>query len=50
MTILDRLRMDSADAKDLLASDAASRITGHLLRVADGRTERSYRYRPKADT
>jgi 7-alpha-hydroxysteroid dehydrogenase len=41
---------DIADATIFLASDAASWITGQLLLVAGGRTERSYTYRPKADT
>ena len=41
---------DIADATIFLASDAASWITGQLLLVAGGRTERSYQYRPKDGT
>ena len=41
---------DIADATVFLASDAASWITGQLLLVAGGRTERSYQYQPKTDT
>jgi NAD(P)-dependent dehydrogenase (short-subunit alcohol dehydrogenase family) len=40
---------DIADAVVFLASDAAAWITGQLLLVAGGRTERSYHYQPKAD-
>ena len=38
---------DIASAVVFLASDAASWITGQLLLVAGGRTQRSYQYRPK---
>lgn len=31
-----------------MASDAASWVTGQLLLVAGGRTERSYQYQPKS--
>ncbi len=41
---------DIADATVFLASDAASWVTGQLLLVAGGRTERSYHYRPKDGT
>lgn len=40
---------DIADATVFLASDAASWITGQLILVAGGRTERSYQYRPTAE-
>lgn len=39
---------DIADAVVFLASDAASWITGQLLLVAGGRTERTRAYKPKA--
>jgi 7-alpha-hydroxysteroid dehydrogenase len=39
---------DIADAVVFLACDAASWITGQLLLVAGGRTERSYQYQPKS--
>jgi NAD(P)-dependent dehydrogenase (short-subunit alcohol dehydrogenase family) len=38
---------DIADATIFLASDAASWITGQLLLVAGGRTQRTYNYPPK---
>jgi len=44
------LPTDIADATVFLASDAAAWITGQLLLVAGGRTERSYQYTPKAAT
>jgi 7-alpha-hydroxysteroid dehydrogenase len=44
------LPTDIADATVFLASDAAAWITGQLLLVAGGRTERSYQYAPKAAT
>jgi NAD(P)-dependent dehydrogenase (short-subunit alcohol dehydrogenase family) len=44
------LPTDIADATVFLASDAAAWITGQLLLVAGGRTERSHQYRPKATT
>jgi 7-alpha-hydroxysteroid dehydrogenase len=44
------LPTDIADATVFLASDAAAWITGQLLLVAGGRTERSYQYTPKAST
>jgi NAD(P)-dependent dehydrogenase (short-subunit alcohol dehydrogenase family) len=44
------LPTDIADATIFLASDAAAWITGQLLLVAGGRTERSYQYAPKAAT
>jgi NAD(P)-dependent dehydrogenase (short-subunit alcohol dehydrogenase family) len=40
---------DIADAVAFLASDAAGWITGQLILVAGGRTERSYQYRPKGE-
>jgi len=41
---------DIASAVVFLASDAASWITGQLLLVAGGRTQRSYQYRPKDES
>jgi NAD(P)-dependent dehydrogenase (short-subunit alcohol dehydrogenase family) len=41
---------DIADAVVFLASDAASWVTGQLLLVAGGRTERSHQYQPKTPT
>lgn len=38
---------DIADAVAFLASDAASWVTGQLLLVAGGRTERTVQYRPR---
>ena len=41
---------DIASAVVFLASDAASWITGQLLLVAGGRTQRTYHYRPKEES
>jgi 7-alpha-hydroxysteroid dehydrogenase len=40
---------DIAGAVLYLASDAASWVTGQLILVAGGRTQRSYDYRPRTD-
>lgn len=40
---------DIASAVAFLASDAASWVTGQLLLVAGGRTQRSYQYKPAAE-
>jgi 3-oxoacyl-[acyl-carrier protein] reductase len=40
---------DIAGAVLYLASDAASWVTGQLILVAGGRTQRSHDYRPRTD-